>query len=508
MSIIVNTLKGKVEGQAGDGVSIFRGIPFARPPVGALRFRAPQPAEAWSGVLQATRVPPAAPQNERVMQDIPPWDEDCLYLNVFTPSADHGKRPVMVWVHGGGYTMGSGGQQMYEADRLARRGQLLVVTFNYRLGVLGYLYLKEILGGAREVEVNLGLRDQIAALEWVRDNIAAFGGDPQNVTVFGESAGGMSVGSLLAAPGARGLFRRAIAQSGAAHHFTTPEDATRIAGVFLGALGLDPARADRLWELPVKQLLAAQKVCVRERIMRGPPGRQTVQDDLTLIPVADGEALPEQPLGALASGAARQVPLLVGTTLDEWHFFIFLLDPRKQMLDDAALLKVVNRRLPGRGAEAVACYRRALAAKPGYQPWEVFSAFETDRMFRIPAIRLAEIQSAQQPKTFMYLFDWRSPLADGRMGSCHAIDLPFVFGTVDGEMGKLFTGGGGHAHAFSQTVMDSWIAFARNGDPGHAGLGAWPGYDLGRRATMVLGQPCHLVEAPADEQRAFWDELM
>jgi para-nitrobenzyl esterase len=317
----------------------------------------------------------------------------------------------------------------------------------------------------------------------------------------------MSVGCLLSAPAARGLFRRAIAQSGAAHHYATPDQATRAAAAFVRALGITGSQAERLWQVPVDEIVAAQLHCAAEIIERGPAGKKMVQMEITLIPVADGEVLPQEPLEAIAAGAAGDVPLLVGTNLDEWNFFIFLTDPRKQTLNDAALVKVIEKRLPGHGPRAAAYYRGALDRERKHEPWEIFGAFESDRAFRIPAIRLAEMQSLHQERTFMYLFDWRSPLAEGRMGSCHAIDLPFVFGDVDGEFGRLFTGGGPAARSLSEKMMDAWIHFARHGDPGHDAVGPWPRYDAGRRATMVLADRCRVREAPMDAQRAFWDEL-
>jgi para-nitrobenzyl esterase len=508
MPVQVTIRGGKLRGVEQPGVCAFLGIPFAQPPVGPLRFRAPQPVAPWQGVRDAVAVGPSAPQNEGLMQDSPPWNEDCLYLNVWTPGIDNRRRPVMVWLHGGGFTIGSGGQQMYDGAALCRRGDVVVVTVNYRLGALGYAYLKELTRTGAETDANLGLRDQIAALEFVRDNIDAFGGDPGNVTLFGESAGGMSVGCLLAAPGSRGLFHRAIAQSGAAHHVIPPDEAARMGEVLLRALGLSPAEADRLWRIPVEEILQAQIHCAGETVMRGPAGRRLPQNVFTLLPVADGEVLPGDPHAAIRDGASGDVPLLLGSNADEWNFFIFLTDDRKLTLDDAALLKVCEKRVPGQGAGAVARYRETAGPGRAPEPWELFSAFESDRMFRIPAIRLAELRSACRVSTFMYLFDWKSPLFEGRMGSCHAIDVFFVFDSVESELGRVLTGGGEAARELSARVMDTWLSFARTGDPANESIGDFPPYRSDERATLVIADESRLVRAPGDGRRAFWDDLM
>jgi len=260
MATIVETHCGRLEGREEAGLQLFRGIPYAKPPVGARRFGAPEPVSPWAGVHKAFEFGASAPQQSMLLplpgMSVGAMDEDCLSLNVYTPSADAGRRPVMVWIHGGGFVIGSGSQPIYDGAPLARRGDVVVVTINYRLGLLGFLYLKDLCPDLRDTVGNAGIRDQVLALEWVRDNVAAFGGDPGNVTIFGESAGGMSVGTLLGMPAARGLFARAVPQSGAAHNVHSRETATKVAAHFLEELGLSPSDAPgKLREVPPDKLL-------------------------------------------------------------------------------------------------------------------------------------------------------------------------------------------------------------------------------------------------------------
>lgn len=439
------------------------------------------------------------------MQDIGESNEDCLHLNVWTPACDARRRPVMVWIHGGGFSIGSGSQEMYEASELARRGDVVVVSPNYRLGALGFSFFGDLFAAELDLPSNLGLRDQLAALAWVRDNIEAFGGDPDNVTVFGESAGGMSIGSLLAAPAARGLFRRAIAQSGAAHHATTRAEATRMTELMLRGIGARPGHPERLWSASAHEIVVAQRLCWRETVLRGPKGLRLPQGAMTLLPVGDDEFLPDGPFDAIARGEARGIDLMVGSTADEWNYFMFFVEPNKRDIDEAVLKKICDKRLHGRGQQAIDCYRSVLGET--LSPWLIYAAIESDRMFRIPALRLAEAHSAHHRATFLYEFDFRSPLFDGEMGACHAIEVPFVFGTVDGAFGAAFTGGGPLARELSQRTLAAWASFARSGDPNHESLPRWPVYETSRRATMRLAPTCVVEAAPRDALRPFWDGL-
>lgn len=496
MSIIVETATGRLEGTREDDLAIFRGVPFAAPPVGPLRFRAPQPVEPWAGVQRATEFGLAAPQLPVDFDlidglEVGLTNEDCLFLNVYTPGCDAGRRPVLVWIHGGAFTIGSGSQMMYDPRPLTRRGDVVVVTINYRLGALGFLQLDD-----EDTTANAGLLDQIAALRWVRENIAAFGGDPQNVTVFGESAGGMSVGSLLGMADAKGLFVRAIPMSGAAHSTNSPDTAARVSAELCRELGVRDGDVAALRGISAEIVLKAQA-----KIEAG-MSRETIR--MGFRPNEGDVALPERPIDAIARGSSRGVEVLVGCTRDEWRLFGFM-DPGAAKLDEASLLDRIEIRAPGHGARIVDAYR---AARPGSSASDLFFAIETDRFFRIPAVRLAEARNAQSDATYAYLFTWESPMLGGQLGSCHGIDTPFAFGLIGTKGADAFAGSGPEAEALATRTQDAWLAFARSGAPGHAGLPDWPTYQTETRQTMLLGSECELVSDPLGAERAVWDGVI
>jgi para-nitrobenzyl esterase len=498
---VVETTSGKVEGREAPTHQKFLGIPFAASPVGSLRFAPPAPPASWSGVRAAQGAGLACPQPPSLLPGMAPGPtgEDCLTLNVYTPSSGRGRRPVMVWFHGGGFVGGSSTQALYDASRLAVRGDVVVVTANYRLGALGFLA-----PGAAALELpgaadNVGMLDQVAALRWVRDNVAAFGGDPAKVTIFGESAGGMSVTTLLAMPAARGLFRRAIAQSGAAQATCSLEDATKVTDVLLAELGITKATIAKLRDVPVDDLVAAQSQVTTKL------GAEVF---LPWAPVVDPASLPLAPSEAIASGVAKDIPLLTGTTLDEWRLFSFMA-PKHRDLDEATLVKRISRRLAaighGSATELISVYRRS---RPDAPPWQIFDAIESDRHFRIPAIRLAESQCAHQEHTYMYLFTWPSPAAGGLLGACHAVELPFVFGTLDAPNMASFSGSGPRAEQLSQVVMDIWLRFA-SGDPADLdGLAHWQPYEAEKRTTVVIDAESSIAHDPAADERAAWSGIL
>ncbi len=505
----VETAAGRVAGSREDGVLVFRGIPYARAPQGALRLSAPRPPEPWTGVREAKRFGASAPQTPGRLAALlgsptESFAEDCLYLNVWTPGTDAARRPVLVWLHGGSFTTGSGSQPVYDGARLARRGDAVVVTINYRLGALGFLHLPALEREAHAATANPGLLDQVAALAWVRENIAAFGGDPTNTTLFGESAGAMSVGTLLGTPRARGLFARAILQSGAASNVTDREDALRVGETFMKELGLAPDDLAGLRAQPLAAVLAAQERATAQLL--------GVVPQLPFQPVVDGDVLPRPPLEAIAGGSARDISILIGTNLEEQKLYAPT-DPKAQLLDDDGLLRRCRRALPEpgpdgrpRGEHVVRRYRAAREGRFDVSPRELWFAIETDRWFRVPATRLAEKHAAHQPATWAYLFTWKSPALGGMLGSCHALEIPFVFGCVDDQLVQRFVGDDKAVPGISQRMQDAWLAFARSGDPGHSGLDAWPRYDATRRATMLFGEECRVEHAPFEAERAFWDE--
>lgn len=489
------TRSGSVQGRIEDGLIVLRGIPFAAPPTGTRRWTPPECEAPWSGIRDASVCGPTAPQRASVVMRMVgleggTQDEDCLTLQVWTPALDAGRRPILVWLHGGGFTSGAGSLPLFDGSVLARRGDAVVVTVNYRLGALGFLAHVD-LAQARAVAANFGLLDQIAALEWVRDHAERLGGDPTNVTVFGESAGAMSIGALLGAPRARGLFAKAILQSGAASNVSRRANGERIAALFRGEV--DPS-VERLRALAIEDVLAAQGRVIDEswRHIEG----------LAFQPIADGVVLPDAPLDAIAAGAAAGVPLLVGTNQDEWRLFA-LPDAKLRTMDEDGLVRRLVRVPPGPTGDPEALARLAIdtyrtaATGPGDPP-ALWIAMQTDRVFRIPALRLAERQSRHAP-VFVYLFDWCSPALGGLLGSCHGLELPFVFGTLDDPRAAQLVGTDDDARTLARAMQDAWLAFARGGDPG------WPAYDEITRPTQRFGRTVRLERDPLGAERAFWE---
>lgn len=506
---IVTLPLGRLRGRLlDDGLLRFAGVPFAAPPVGERRFRAPEPPEPWAGERDATRFGPFSWQGggglDALLGSGPPaCDEDCLTLNVTTPACDDAGRPVMVWIHGGGFTTGSGAVPWYDAASFARRGDVVVVTVNYRLGALGFLHLGSVEGGDAFPTSGLnGILDQVAALRWVHDHISAFGGDPGNVTVFGESAGGMSVATLLALPEARGLFHRAIAQSGATHNTLPEHVAAEVTSAFLAALGV--IDLDGLLVAEPSALVDAQAT-VTAAVMADPGhlgGRGGIALAMPFQPVSGGR-LPDDPLQAVRDGSAAHVPLLTGTTLDEWNLY-HLMSPGG--LDDPRLLarldRMVGPHVQGGGRTVAETYR---VARPGASADEVWCAVLTDWVFRVPAIRLAEAQASHQPAhTFVYRFSWASRAFDGRLGACHALDVPFMWNTLDQPGATVFLGEGPRPQALAEAMHDAWWHFARTGDPNHDGLPVWPAYEPALRPTMDFGDTVQVIHDPASAERSLW----
>src|SRR5712692_9317 len=425
MNTNVRTRQGVVRGSMVEGVATFKGIPYAAPPFGSNRFQPPRPAESWDGVREAFSYGPTVPKPPY----FPPFDtllaepviegEDCLNLNIWTPDLGRVGLPVMVWIHGGAFTNGSSAVPDYDGSRFARDG-VVCVTINYRLGADGFLWLGD--GVA-----NLGLLDQVAALRWVQENIEAFGGDPTRVTIFGESAGAFSVATLMAMPRASGLFQRAVLQSGAGHHVISTETAGLIGRNLCQKLGV-PATREALAAVPISRFVDAQAELAAELAMRPDPTRwgEVAANGMLFEPVIDGDVVGDRPINAIAAGIGAGLDLLIGTTAEEWRFF---------MVPTEAIDRVTETQLQGlaarRGldpAQALPTYR---AAQPTAPPGDLVAAIVTDWFFRIPAIRLGETQARNGGAAFLYEFAWRSPLYDGRLGACHALEIPFVFDNLD-----------------------------------------------------------------------------
>jgi para-nitrobenzyl esterase len=501
MDTFAEIASGRLRGRHDRGTVVFRGIPYARPPVHERAFRAPEPPDPWAGVRLAAEFGAAAPQFVPPMRIVRgligvPLDQqsqDCLTLNVWTPAVDAGHRPVMVWIHGGAFVMGTGATFLYHGARLARRGDVVVVTINYRLGALGYLNHPELRG--RGIDANLGLRDQIRALEWVRENIAAFGGDPANVTIFGESAGGMSVGALLAAPAARGLFHRAILQSGALHHVSSEAQATRVAESFLDELGLTPEDAEAVRHARTSEIQRAQQAAA---IKLG-----FVEGLLPWQPSVDGDSLPRTALEALDRGEVARVPTLVGSNRDEWRLFT-LFDPRNRNLSEADVRRRLARQL-GSEADADAALELYRAAQRGRRsPARLWEAVQSDRVFHHPAQRAADGLAELGVPVWRYLFSWRPPLFGARIGSGHGMELPFVFGTLRDGLFRRTLGASESARELSRRMRDAWTSFARQGAPGHSRLPEWPAYDARERSTLEWSRESSVIRAPFAAESAFW----
>ncbi len=491
----VRTTYGTLEGVQREGHLTFRGIPYAAPPVGDLRWRAPQPPAAWQGVRKSDTFGNASRQKTHPIPGFAasgPQSEDCLYLDIYTPAADDRRRPVMFWIHGGGFTHGTASEPLYDGGPLVTRGDVVVVGINYRLGALGFLSLIDLLPG-RGLTANAGLLDCIAALEWVRDNIAAFGGDPANVTIFGESAGAAAVGTLLAMPAAKGLFHKAVLQSGTGRA-NTREGGTRIADLLLANLGMDRAGASELLTTSDDRILEAQTAIAAKMRFDGGP---------LFGPVIDDENLPDLPINEIAAGSAAGIPVMAGTNRDEVK--LFMATVRRDPIDDEELLNAVQASLgsdEAKAASLVAAYRSSRGAKglPDSN-LDILDAIQSDARMRMPAIRLALAQRAHQPLTYMYLFTYPSPARGGSLGSCHALEMPFVFGTLHAPTQDRFAGSGPEVEALSRRMMDAWLSFARTGSPGHEGIGAWPAYDDSSRPTMVFDLETGLESDPFGEER-------
>ena len=496
----VHVTGGVVRGEMNNGVARFLGVPYAAPPFGERRMKPPAPVTPWDGVRDATAYGATVPKGDYAPQYQPLFPEpvipgeDCLNLNVWTPFDALGtpSLPTLVFIHGGTFMNGSGAVSVYDGSAFARDG-VVCVTINYRLGADGFLFTEEDRGTAN---ANIGVKDQIAALQWVRDNIARFGGDPARVTVAGESAGAMSVTTLLAMPAARGLFAQAITQSGAAAHTLPPDTAVTAAVTLAGLLGIQPTR-EAIKSTDIDLLVTTAADLVRDAQDNPDPQRwgALAARIIPFAPVIDGDSLPRHPLEALADGEASGVKVLLGTNSQEGR--LFLVAPG--MIDDidemALLASAAAYGLPTRDIDV---YRRN---RPGASPGDLLAQIVTDWYFRVPALRLAEAHERGGGTAWAYLFDRPSPEENNRLGSAHAVELPYVFDTVtDPSVEKLI---GLHP---SQAVADSthavWVRFITEGDPG------WPPYTTETRTTGVLADTITVVDDPHGEERVIWDGIL
>ena len=494
----VDTTAGKIRGLLlPNTVHAFKGVPYGATTAGR-RFLPPLKPQPWIGVRDTFELGPRSPLVDSVI--VPEFDplnrrekmgEDCLVLNVWTPDAGAGKRPVMVWLHGGGYQAGSAGWICYDGAELARKHDVVVVGVNHRLNAFGFLFLAELGGEKYAAASNQGMRDIVLSLEWIRDNIARFGGDPSSVTVFGQSGGAGKISTLLAMPSAKGLFQRAIVQSGSNITGTSREVATKNAEAFMGRLGLKPNQVEELAQLPMEKLIEG----LRARSGGGGPGGGGFQAS----PVVDGTALPNKPFDPTAPALTADVPMIIGSTETEvtWNVNTDYTVP-----DDAGLRGRVKRAVgiedDAEAARIVDIYRKG---RPKASPLDLALIIETDASnFRAGTDLQAERKAALgKAPVYMYRFAWYSPVSGGRLRAMHCMDIPFVFDNVDAC--KVVVGDGPDRYAVADAMSRAWVAFARTGTPNHKGIPAWQPFSAAQRATMIFNTTSKAVNDPYREER-------
>jgi len=480
---IVELSDGPILGRLKDDLLLFAGIPYAAPPIGALRFKTAQAVTPWSDILDTTRFGPAAPQiPSGGMTDRVPvrWDEDCLTLNVQTPGLEGTGRPVLVWIHGGGYRSGQGAIPWYNGESFAKRGDIVVVTINYRLGALGFTDLSSFAPDYETSGVN-GLMDQITALEWVRQHIHQFGGDPNRVTIAGESAGGFSVTSLLGSPRAAGLFHRAIPQSGAAHHTLSEEHGRRVA-----TLLLEETQSQSVADLvncPVQELLEAQnRVTSRYHEEGHSPGVQA------FYPVeGNNPVLPQPLLSAIKAGYGATIPVLTGTNKDEASLFIMTEVSETKARSDALLY----------GSEQL--FDAYQARLPDFSATELAVQLSTDHGFKVPAIRLAELREQTGSKTYLYQFNWESRA--GNLKATHALEIPFTFNVLEAPGVSAFTGPGPLPFDLAENMHHVWCEFIQGKDPD------WPPYRCADRAVMHFNDVSEVKTLDFADFLPIWSDI-
>ena len=490
---IVETTYGKVGGYVDRGVMTFKGIPYGASTAGSGRFLAPRPPQPWTGLRSSRHFGPESPQAYRSIWEndeegfLFEWDygrqsEDCLRLNIWTPSTEGSHRPVLLYLHGGGYSVGSSSElKMFDGVNLCRRGDVVLVTINHRLNVVGYFDLSAY-GDEFAESGNAGTLDTVAALRWVHENIAQFGGDPGNVMIFGQSGGGGKVCTLMATPAARGLFHKAGVESGATLRIGTQDRSRELAERTLKKLGIAPADVRKLQTMPYAQLEAAASAAIAEARPAGPIDFRHLDRYLGYMPVMDGKVVTQQPFDPAAPESAVRIPLLIGNTLNEMTNGIN--HPDAFAMTEEQLRADVDKQFSGRGSEVLASYRQLY---PNANPFQLLSIIHTARM-RNSSLQLASIKARQPSPVYVYQFAWQTPVLDARPMAFHCSELPFVFDNVD--RCDHMTGGGDAAHALAARVSQAWIHFARSGNPNHAGIPQWNRFDDSTRTTMVFDDVC------------------
>lgn len=495
---MVQTRAGTLTGSLDRGIESYKGIAYGADTSGEHRFLPPRPATPWSGTLEANAFGPDAVQARGPRPkagattnnfDLPPG-EDCLTLNVWTPASDNAARPVMVWLHGGGFYSGSGSGTMYDGANLSRRGDVVVVSINHRLGALGFLHLAYLTDAPESV--NVGMLDIVLALEWIRDNIAVFGGDPGNVTIFGESGGGRKVTTLLAMPRAQGLFHKGVIESGPAVFMNTVEGVIALGEFMLDQLGIQTDVLTRLQVTPTADLLAAQQAATAH-FGRDAPGLAQV-----FAPVADGEILPRQPFHPQAPSISDNIPILVGYNETEWTLFMGR-DPGLRELDELGLARrLAEEAIPNGVLDA---YRERY---PGASAPDLLALILTGKSrYPIDSLVLAERKVARgQAPAYLYTLTYRTPAGRGALRTPHGLEIPFVFDNVG--VSSRFVGEGDAPQRMADQMSEAWIAFAKTGNPAHADLPDWPPYNTSSRPTMVFNLESTLESDFGRTERQVW----
>jgi para-nitrobenzyl esterase len=496
-NVIVETSAGRVRGTAVEDIKVFKGIHYGGTTAGKSRFMPPTKPAEWTGVRDALTYGPSAPQISANAKGQAGQSEDCLVLNVFTPAlGSETKRPVMVWLHGGGFASGSGSGLIIDGANLAHSGDVVVVSINHRLNAFGFTYLGELAGSDFALSGGVGMLDIVAALRWVRDNIGRFGGDPNSVTIFGQSGGGRKVATLMSMPGAKGLFHRAIIESGALLRLTTPEDAIHTTELLLGELGLKPSQARELQTIPIARLLAANESVYRKMTLRDPGMTPN-------SPMIDGHALPSHPWDPAAPALSAAIPLLIGYARTEETLYDRP-TPETLKLDEAGLKQRAAKRLGGDPDRVIAAFRKA---HPEATPWDLYILIATDHPRGAYARELAKRKAVQAgAQVFLYRFDWETPEGGGHMRSPHGIEIQFVFKNI--KIAGPLISKMPEAYALADIVSAAWVAFARTGNPNTAKLPKWPAYSVTSRDAMLFNNESRVEQDPDKGPRLVMEQVL